>query len=94
MGEQCVGPLTVHTVCNGGEESEVCVFLTLIIFAPLPLKDIAVHFYLCNKSALIWAKRRAPVRFCVCVDARGDTFTVNHPNITVKSGGVQVRVAT
>lgn len=93
MGEQCVGPLTVHTVCNGGEESEVCVFLTLIIFVPLPLKDTAVHFYLCNKSALIWAMR-APVRFCVSVNARGDALTVNHPNITVKLGGVQVRVAT
>lgn len=44
MGEQCVSPLTLQTVCNGGEESEECVYFSLVILAVLPLKDTCVNF--------------------------------------------------
>lgn len=44
MGEQCVSPLTAHTVCNGGEESEESVYFSLVILTALPLKDSCVHF--------------------------------------------------
>lgn len=44
MGEQCFSPLTVHTVCSGGEESEECVYFSLSISAVLPLKDTLMAF--------------------------------------------------
>lgn len=95
MREQCVSPLTQHTLCKGGEESEECVFLTLIAFVVLPLKDTSVRFERCIESTSVWAERRARVRICVSVGRQGRCIHCkSSEHHTVKLGVIQVEDTT
>lgn len=95
MREQCVSPLTQHTLCKGGEESEECVFLTLIAFVVLPLKDTSVRYERCIESTSVWAERRARVGICVSVGRQGRCIHCKlSKHHTVKLGVIQVEDTT
>lgn len=80
---------------HGGEESEECVYFSLIILAALPLKDT----FLSNSSSVInppqYGQRAEPVSgFVYLCDQGRCIYCKSSKHHKVKLGAIQVEEAT